>query len=392
MTKLPLIEALALIRDFGLLVNQVAIYGISHKVIQQQAFTFFDTLKQSLTDYGPVELSLLGDKVAVNDSAEGIDLMSARNIKEKMLLHKLPSISLDPMLTQQEFFTFLSYLGTPPVTIQGQGGVEELLKKADIKGISLSHFIYQRVDAKNAKEETAPLSETVPQSETAPQSETVPQAPTKPRKRSVKPARGGQTEALNAPQSQAAATRLVRTNVRRRRANVRTELDALLSEVSLLVSSDDKGEATGESEGVPQKQHVVDTLRSIRDTLRQSTESSKENIADLLDQPYERREAVAGIKKSGRTPYKTQFSRKEFMARLAELTQELAQPLTVTNSVIELLRNGHAGSITEAQTNFLDLALESVDRVNQLIKYMHTLSGEPESYTPDAKIVGETYA
>ena len=84
MTKIPLHEALALIRDFGLLVNQVTFYGISHKVIQQQALTFFETLKQLLTDYGYVEFSLQGDKIAINESSEGIDIMSARNIKEKM--------------------------------------------------------------------------------------------------------------------------------------------------------------------------------------------------------------------------------------------------------------------------------------------------------------------
>ena len=376
MTKIPLHEALALIRDFGLLVNQVTFYGISHKVIQQQALTFFETLKQLLTDYGYVEFSLQGDKIAINESSEGIDIMSARNIKEKMLLHKLPSISFDPLLTQQEFFTFISYLGTPPVTIQGQGGVEELLKKADIKGISLSHFIYQRVDVKNAKQETAPLSETAPLPETAPQ------APAKPRKRSVKPALAGQTEAvlqegyepLN-PEQQAPA------QARIRRKRVRSELDSLLTEVTQLVSS----------EAASKNEQVVDTLRTIRDALRKSTEPSKERIATLMGQPdTQALTPIAGKPAKKRsTPFKLTY--KEFMSRYAELTQEIAQPLTVTNGVIELLRHGQVGALNEAQTNFLDLALESVDRVNQLIKYMHTLSGEPESYTPDMSIIKETY-
>jgi signal transduction histidine kinase len=79
------------------------------------------------------------------------------------------------------------------------------------------------------------------------------------------------------------------------------------------------------------------------------------------------------------------------MNRFAELTQEIAQPLTVTNSVIEVLRQGQIGSLNETQTQFLDLALESVDRVNQLIKYMHTLFGEPASFTPNTSIIKETY-
>lgn len=369
MQKIPLHEALTLIRDFGLLVNQVTFYGISHKVIQQQALTFFATLKQLLTDYGHVEFSLQGDKVAVNDSSDGIDLMSVRNIKEKMLLHKIPSISLDPLLTQQEFFTFLSYLGTAPVTIRERGGVEELLKRADIKGISLSHFIYQRVDAKDANEEKAPPSETAPR------------APAKPRKRSAKPARDGQTDAtpqeghepIN-PEQQAP------TQARMRRKRVRSELTSLLQEVTDLVSS----------KGVPQNGQVVDTLRTIRDALSKSTEPSKERIATLMGQP----DTLAPTSISGKPAKKAstfKLTYKEFMSRYAELTQEIAQPLTVTNGVIELLRHGQVGALNDAQTNFLDLALESVDRVNQLIRYMHTLSGEPDSYTPDMDIIKETY-
>ncbi|MEI7948226.1 MAG: hypothetical protein WCJ02_16105 [bacterium] len=369
MTKIPLYEALAIIRDFGLLVNQVTFYGISHKVIQQQALTFFATLKQMLTDYGHIEFSLLGDKAAVNDSSDGIDMMSARNIKEKMMLHKLPSISFNPLLTQQEFFTFLSYLGTPPVTIQGQGGVEELLHKADIKGISLSHFIYQRVNAKNANRETAP------------QSATASQAPAKPRKRSVKPASDGQTEAvLQEGYELIKREQQAPTQARIRRKRVRSELNSLLTEVTQLVSSG----------GAPKNGQVVDTLRTIRDALRNSTEPSKERIATLMGQPDNLAPgSITGKPAKKVTTFKLTY--KEFMSRYAELTQEIAQPLTVTNGVIELLRHGQVGALNDAQTNFLDLALESVDRVNQLIKYMHTLSGEPESYTPDMNIIKETY-
>jgi hypothetical protein len=342
-------------------VNQIAIYGVMHKVIQQQALTFFVTLHRFLENYGNLEFSIQGDKVAVNESADGIDPMTARNLKEKMLLHKLPSISFDPVITEQEFFTFISYLGTPPVRIQEQGGVEELLKKADIKGVSLSHFIYQRVDAKNAQQETAP------------ELEKAPKAPAKPRKRSVKPALDGQAEAFQASHAP------VQARIRRKR--VRSELNTLLTEVTQLVSS----------EGDPKNKQMVETLRSIRDALRKSTEPSKERIATLMGQPDELAPAsITGKTKKKSKTFKLTY--KEFMSRYAELTQELAQPLTVTNGVIELLRNGQVGELNEAQTDFLDLALESVDRVNQLIKYMHTLSGEPDSYFPNMDIIKETYA
>lgn len=166
-----------------------------------------------------------------------------------------------------------------------------------------------------------------------------------------------------------------------RRRKIQTEISSLLTEVTRL--------ADGEKESTEEK--VVDTLRAIRDTLRISTETSKERIATLLG--HEERPMLPGAQARARAKKRKppKLSHAEYMSRFAELTQEIAQPLTVTNSVIEILRQGHAGAINEAQTHFLDLALESVDRVNQLIKYMHTLYGEPDSLTPNAAIINETY-
>jgi signal transduction histidine kinase len=168
---------------------------------------------------------------------------------------------------------------------------------------------------------------------------------------------------------------------RLRRKRVQTELGSLFAEVSQLV-----GDAHA-----PQNAKMVEALRSIRDTLRTSTEPAKERIASLLGQEEPLPPAPPGTRPKRKKPKAPKFSHAEYMSRFAELTQEIAQPLTVTNSVIEVLRQGQIGSLNETQTQFLDLALESVDRVNQLIKYMHTLFGEPESFTPDAAIIQETY-
>jgi len=132
---------------------------------------------------------------------------------------------------------------------------------------------------------------------------------------------------------------------------------------------------------------MFETIRSIRDNLQTSTEVSKERIAALLDP------ASAGKNRPEREKQVNVFNFKnaEILQRFAELTQEIAQPLTVTNSVIELLGKGQAGPLTEEQTELITLALDSVDRVNQLIKYMHTLYGEPDSYIPDASMIHETY-
>ncbi len=351
MTKIPLDTILSLVREFGLLINQVAIYGIAHKIIQGQAVVFFNNLIQLVTTYDGVEFSIQGDKVTVNGSTDSIDLMTVRNLREKMLLHKLPSISFLPVLTQQEFLTFLSYLGTPPVRIQDQGGFAALIKQANIEGVLLDHIVYKRVSTKEKPSEPASPTWAVKKTEAPP------------------------VDPSTLPPAQA----------RTRREQVKTEFLSLLAEVTQLISEE------GDLEIAEQNQKVIDTLRSIRDTLRESTEPSKERIATLLghaDYPAPGKFNAPLLKKK---PKPLKLTHKEYLERYAELTQEIAQPLTVTNGVIELLQEGHAGALTEMQMQFLNLALDSVDRVNQLIRYMHTLSGEPESYQPDTKIVKETY-
>jgi hypothetical protein len=367
MTKIPIADSQLLVRDFGLLVNQAAVYGITHKIIRESALAFFSKLSQYIAQYQCVEFSILEEKISVNESSDGIDLMTSRNLKDKMLLHKLPGLVFLPEMTQNEFLTFLTYFAKPPVTVQELGGLEAVLTKEGVKGVLLTHFVYQRIDA------------TVQQASPTPPPEISGPAPEKKR---VHAAKSGRKEEENAstqktidplPGLQAAA--------RRQRNHVHAELISLLTEVAQLVSDD----------GVSQEEKVVETLRSIRDTLRQSTEDSKANIANLLGQHYPPEEAVAGHQKPHKKAGKLHLTPQEFAARFAELTQELAQPLTVTNGVIELLRKGQAGNINESQRGFLDLAIESVERVNQLIKYMHSISGEPESFLPDTKIIGETY-
>lgn len=352
MANIPLNDAFRLVREFGLLINQVSVYGIAHKVIEGQAVAFFNNLIQLVTNYAGVEFSIHEEKLAVNGSSDGIDQMTMRNLKEKMMLQKLPTIAFLPILTQREFLTFLSYLGTPPVKIQEQGGFAALVKEANIKGVRIDQVVFKYVSAKKMPSTPAPNTWTIAE------------------KTAEKPADPSQ---------------LVLAQARIRRKQVQAELDSLLSEVAQLISS------KSDPESEEQNQKVVAKLRSIRDTLRKASTPSKEHILTLHGQSQSPASEIIRAEGLAQKAQPLKLTHEEYMERYAELTQEIAQPLTVTNGVIELLRKGHAGSLNETQTQFLNLALDSVDRVNQLIKYMHTLSGEPESYLPDAKIVKETY-
>jgi hypothetical protein len=370
MTKIPVNEALPLVRDFGLLINQAAIYGVTHRVIQGQAVAFFTRLHALAKTHETVEFSIKGDKLAVNGEIEGMDIMSTRNLKERMVLHKLPGIFFSAQLSQEEFLSFISNLAKSPGRVHEMGGFEQVLKNANMKGVSLVHFVYERVDTATAKEAPPPPPET---------QDKKPPAKQQPRSEPNSTYEIVLEEELDEVADEGISEKEVTGQASRERKKIQVELDSLINEVTLLFAQ----------EGGPQNTQMVDKLRSIRDTLRTSTETSRERIATFLEPAIE--PDLSAPMDSVQKDKVLNLRHSEYMQRFAELTQEIAQPLTITNSVIELLGKGQAGPLTESQSNFLALALESVDRVNQLIKYMHTLYGEPDSYTPDASIIQETY-
>jgi hypothetical protein len=278
----------------------------------------------------------------------------------------LPGIFFSPDLSQDEFISFLSCLAKPPGRVHEMGGFEQVLKNGNVKGVSLVHFTYERVDTSNTKNGSTDgggAEKTVPAKKVQPT-----------RERSyelVLDDEFGIEEEPGVVAHQGTAKNSLARN------KIQTELDALTKEVALLVTDTDHRKSS----------RMLETIRSIRDNLKTSTEVSKERIAALLEPSSD------GKHRPEREKQVNVFSFKnaELLQRFAELTQEIAQPLTVTNSVIELLGKGQAGPLTEEQTSLITLALDSVDRVNQLIKYMHTLYGEPDSYIPDASIIQETY-
>lgn len=355
-------ESLTLVRDFGILVNQVAFYGVAHKVIQDQIAIFFNSLKSLLQQHESLELVVLHDKIAVNGRTDGIDAQTSRNLKERMMLHKVHGLSFLPTIEQHELAALLSLLGTLPVRLADKGGFEAALKQANLANIHLVQYALTRV-GKEHKEAPPPKTQV---------------------KATVTEGQDGKSAASALPSKQPIkAARF--PQFKEHRKVVQSELLSLLSEVSQLVTTE------GETQDVSQDQRMLNTLRSIRDTLRTTTETSKQRIATLLDHKKPKKPATPASPSLPARKERARYTQKELMGRYAELTQEIAQPLTVTNGVIELLKSGQAGPLTEAQTHFIDLAVDSVERVNQLIKYMHSLSGEPDTLIPDASIVHETY-
>jgi len=85
------------------------------------------------------------------------------------------------------------------------------------------------------------------------------------------------------------------------------------------------------------------------------------------------------------------LSRKALYEFLAEIIQELRQPLSVINSVMSAVGSGMMGQVTPTQKNMLGLAGESATRLDVLINKLAELFGMPKGLTPDSKILGTVY-
>ncbi len=73
---------------------------------------------------------------------------------------------------------------------------------------------------------------------------------------------------------------------------------------------------------------------------------------------------------------------------LAEIAQELCQPLSVLNCSVDMIKGQKAGAITEQQSELLGLAATSGERLSHLINKLMEISGVPEGMDPDSDILG----
>lgn len=85
------------------------------------------------------------------------------------------------------------------------------------------------------------------------------------------------------------------------------------------------------------------------------------------------------------------LSRRKIIAILAEIVQELRQPLAVISGAVETLSGGHLGKLPDMQREMLQLALQSSRRVAVIVDALADISGSPATLQPDAQILKRIY-
>ena len=81
------------------------------------------------------------------------------------------------------------------------------------------------------------------------------------------------------------------------------------------------------------------------------------------------------------------LSREQILVLLAEIVQELRQPLTVIISTTEMVSQGLLGRVTVIQKEMLDMAVACGQRIEKILDNLAAVSGLPATLHPDAQIL-----
>jgi hypothetical protein len=110
-------------------------------------------------------------------------------------------------------------------------------------------------------------------------------------------------------------------------------------------------------------------------------------IADEIQADAQAAEAAeTAARKQG---HSVQLSRKRLLDMLAEVVQELAQPLAVINCSVDMVRSQKLGELVESQQQMLTLVAESSERLKGLVAGLQRIVGVPATMSPDRALLDQ---
>lgn len=360
--KLPGIEKIQLVLSLGLLINQAGVYGVKHRVVQDAAAESFGQLRKLLQKYGTVEMELQGEHFLVNKSRDGMALGIYKNLAERMQLHKITLLHFAPPGNPAEFQVWLELFSAYPRVLESQGGFLAALDRAKLRGIRARQVEWRVVGGRGTGDAADSGTPTAPSS--------APRIDLQEALDAWELEFGGQSgDTLNPP--------------------AHTHADILAARLRAVARKLEANHALGEA---AQSGEILSEINHIRSELSSGNRRAMEQIATLSDKLEADHAAVISLEARAREHgLQLQLTRAELIAQQAELIQEITQPLTVTAGVIEMLQAQKPDELGAVQQEMLSLAAESLKRVSQLAEYMRQMVGLPQGYTPDKRIVEDSY-
>ena len=163
-------------------------------------------------------------------------------------------------------------------------------------------------------------------------------------------------------------------------ANLLTKMESTVGKDSGPVA------ATG---GNKEKKDIGGVVKEVNNELGAIVTTTSKKIDNLVKNL--RADAEAEASDAPETEKKARMSRRKLMELLAEIGQELCQPLAVINCTLGLVVSESIGEVTGDQREMLNLAISSEEKLKLLADRLMELSGVPTTLSPDAKIQSSLY-
>ncbi len=158
----------------------------------------------------------------------------------------------------------------------------------------------------------------------------------------------------------------------------------LLSRLDVLLDGKAKDPEAPEAKGAALRE-TTDAIRAemeaVADRVSQKVEHLATAVAELATEP-EPQSPKARKKRAARLSVFT---------ILAEIVQELFQPLSVVKGVVDMMLGKYLGEVPDEQLDVLKLAGDGIDRLQLLMERLRDVCGNPATYHPDERILDYAY-
>ncbi len=126
-------------------------------------------------------------------------------------------------------------------------------------------------------------------------------------------------------------------------------------------------------------------IRGIQTQIDRVVRQTEKSIQNLIDE-------IGGKPNDARShAERPTLTRKRLFEILAEIGQELCQPLSVINCSVDMVRDGSLGDIAEMQREMLDIAADSGQKIQKLIDKLLAIAGRPKGLAVDKSIQSALY-
>ncbi len=372
-TPLPPTTVITLLRSLGMLFQQAGMYGLNHNVSALAMREAFAQLESALAVYGAIELTKTEQAFLVNGQPVDTRDAVAHGVAQKIENNGLGGIVFKPGLDETEFAIFTKLITASAAHLAQTGGMKKAIDDAGLLTIASSETAYRQISDPPPPPEPEPTERPRHTPETPgvlDLSDSLDLAAAEPTFQPV-PATAHEAEIQDR---------------RQKREDNNAKIAAMLRSTATLIENENA------LPGEIGQQQVLASIERILKLVETSSRETRAHASKLAGQVEADRQTIASIESAARRKgIGFNLTRKELLAHYSEINQEMLQPITVSSGALDLLLSGNGGDLAPSQKELIKLAFESMQRVNQLVEFTNRISGLPNSYTPDDKLIRDSY-